>query len=180
MTNILQDNLDKFYSIQKNIDTFLLIINDKTISLRVIDWFVTNYSKKNSTFYLLYQKGKTKSIDNIKESRTVKFDVYNSYKSQLKSYSKKNFDPFCRRYRINKTYFTNDINTTVGQLNFFKWGIENYLFDYITKKYNQIELDMNNSIKYNKHVKKNKRKELSKSIYNGLNSKTIQTTLYFD
>ena len=48
------------------------------ISLRILDWFVTNYSKKNNT-----------TIGSIY--------VYNSYKSQLKAYSKKFFDPFCRR-----------------------------------------------------------------------------------
>jgi hypothetical protein len=36
------------------------------------------------------------------------------------------------------------METTIGQLNFFKWAIENKIVDYIVQNYDAIENDMNN------------------------------------
>jgi len=45
--NILMISLDKFYNNPSHYKQFIEIVNNKTkISLRIIDWFVTNYSKK--------------------------------------------------------------------------------------------------------------------------------------
>ena len=56
------------------------------------------------------------------------------YKLKLKAYSKHRFDPFCRWDRITVPYNeTSHIQTTIGQLNFFKWAIENYVIEYRTK-----------------------------------------------
>ncbi len=50
--SLLLNNLMKFYNKNNNLDKILPIINgESTISLRLIDWFVTNYSKK--TLYYL-------------------------------------------------------------------------------------------------------------------------------
>ena len=105
----------------------LPIINGiSTISLRIIDWFVTNYSKKYNTTIDKYKN----SNNNIKQ-----FLVFLNYKSQLKAYTKKQFDPFCRRERINFYYDKYNSNkfieTTVGQLNFFRWSILNNVLKYI-------------------------------------------------
>jgi hypothetical protein len=63
---------------------------------------------------------------------------------KLKAYSKKRFDPFCRWDRITVPYDNNSyIETTIGQLNFFKWAIENNILDYIQENYTAIEKDMN-------------------------------------
>ena len=35
------------------------------------------------------------------------------------------------------------METTIGQLNFFKWAIENKIVDYIKNNYETIETDMN-------------------------------------
>ena len=109
--DFLMISLDKFYKNPDNINILKPIINGKSkLSLRVIDWFVTNYSKKFGTSYIL---------DNSN------LMVYLDYKSQLKAYSKKQFDPFCRRERIiYKDNDNNEIITTVGQLNFFRWAIK--------------------------------------------------------
>ena len=110
-------------------------------------------------------------------------NVYTSYKSQLKSYSKKFFDPFCRRERINITMNDSNIVTTIGQLNFFKWAIDNKILDYINDKYGQIDKDMNTCMVIHNNIKKNsnkKRKELSKSSFLGLNSHNSGIVLYFD
>jgi hypothetical protein len=71
---------------------------------------------------------------------------------KLKAYSKKRFDPFCRWDRITIPY--NDgafIQTTIGQLNFFKWAIENDVVHYIEENYQTIENDMNSRNSTSKH-----------------------------
>lgn len=136
--DLLLDNLKKYYKTttdgvfnpNNNLDKMLKIITgDSKISLRIIDWFTTNYAKKYFTNYMLNEK---------------RFIVYNDYKLKLKAYSKKRFDPFCR---YEKTMFPYDnekyIETTIGQLNFFKWSIENKIVDYIEENYDAIERDMN-------------------------------------
>lgn len=73
-----------------------------------------------------------------------RFKVYNDYKLKLKAYSKKRFDPFCRWDRVTIPYDNEQyMETTIGQLNFFKWAIENNIIDYIKNNYETIENDMN-------------------------------------
>ena len=61
------------------------------------------------------------------------FSVHVAYKSSLDGYSKKLFDPFCRADKITYTIpgTTNEIHTTVAQLNFIRWCIKNNIIDYI-------------------------------------------------
>ena len=105
------------------------------------------------------------------------------YKSQLKSYSKKKFDPFCRRDRINFNCNNINIETTMGQLNFFKWAIDNMVIEYITLNNKDIENDMNicyNSNKKDKNTTdRKKRQELSKSASRGLNATSHKIKLDF-
>lgn len=137
---LIMNSIKSFFS-EDNINTILPILMGNTkISLRIIDWFVTNYSKKNNINYIL-----SKNNDNIL------FNVFINYKLQLKAYTKKQFDPFCRRNRIN-FYFdeTEFITTTVGQLNFFRWALLNNVIDYIITNYKEIEFDMNENTKKSK------------------------------
>jgi hypothetical protein len=122
-------------------DYMLRIINGESkISLRIIDWFATNYAKKYYTLYSIHNTGR-------------RFKVYVDYKLKLKAYSKKRFDPFCRWDRINVPYKDDKyIQTTIGQLNFFKWALENDVIRYIEENYANIEKDMNNR---NSNAKKN-------------------------
>lgn len=131
---LLQKCLD-FYKKNNNLDTMLQIINGESkISLRIVDWFATNYAKKNYTLYDLEgSNGETK-----------RFKVYMDYKLKLKAYSKRRFDPFCRWERITIPYKNDShIQTTIGQLNFFKWALENKVIEYIEQNYDEIENDMN-------------------------------------
>ena len=115
-------------------------------------------------------------------------NVYHSYKSQLKAYSKQKFDPFCRRERIVFTSPGGSIETTVGQLNFFKWALNNLVIDYIETHKQDIEDDMNDSLKSIKlkyDVKNNKgtrkkRQELSLSASRGLNRNQVSVLLDFN
>ena len=119
--SLLLEGLTRFYNKNNNINKILSIINGQSnISLRLIDWFVTNYSKKYYTFYDIAEEGCNKR----------RFKVYIDYKLKLKAYSKKRFDPFCRWDRITIPYGKDtSIQTTIGQLNFFRWILENKVID---------------------------------------------------
>ena len=138
-------SLKDFYSNENNFSMLLSIINGESkISLRLIDWFITNYCKNNK------DKTNDKNI-NI---------IYQNYRAQLKAYKKIKFDPFRRRQRI--MFFFNDneyMNTTIGQLNFFKWAIENKLLDYLSSRLEELENLMNI---YQKDVKKKKEEKCMK------------------
>ena len=182
MSNVLLNSLKEFYEIKENKNHLFDILNNtNNISLRIIDWFVTNYSKKNNTSYLINNK---ELINDENSENAKQFNVYYSYKAQLKSYSKKQFDPFCRRNRIEFTIDGENIISTIGQLNFFKWAINNLILDYIKINYKDIEEDMN--ICYNNiHKKKEtnirkKRQEISKSATRGLNSNNIKVLIDFN
>ena len=174
---LLLNKLMDFYRKDNNIDKILPIINGEyKISLRLIDWFVTNYSKKHYTCYTLPDKEKTR-----------RFKVYVDYKLKLKAYSKKRFDPFCRWDRINIPYKNGKyIQTTIGQLNFFKWALENNIINYIEENYEKIEKDMNNrnsNSKKNKSSKENERKkreELSVSASKSIKKEDIEIIVSFD
>jgi len=146
--DLLLLTLREFFNDKKNIQKMLKILHGESeISLRILDWFTTNYSKKYNISY-----------DFKYNSNLQKFIVYLEYKSQLKAYSKKEFDPFCRRERIMfQEKEGNEFTTTVGQLNFFRWAIENKILDYVEENFDKISKDMNQSIHH--LYRKNKKKE---------------------
>lgn len=145
----------------------LAVINGTTnISLRIMDWFVTNYSKKHYTVYDLEGSG----------TPPKRFKVYVDYKLKLRAYSKKRFDPFCRWERINVPHMggTTYIQTTLGQLNFFKWAIENQVLRYIHDNYSVIESDMN--IRNNTSRKMAKSHQTSSATVDGCEIKLDKPT----
>ena len=175
--DLLLNNLLEFYKLNNNMDRMLNIINGESkISLRIIDWFATNYAKK---YYTVYQLQNT----------TNRFKVYNDYKLKLKAYSKKRFDPFCRWERISIPYKQDaHIQTTIGQLNFFKWALENYVIDYIEQNYTCIEKDMNNRNSTSKNricdgknnKTRKKREELSVSASKSIKKEKVEIIVKFD
>ncbi len=150
---LLLNNLMQFYDVPENIEKLVDIVGGNSrISLRIVDWFVTNYAKKYYTNYVISMK--TGIVrDTIEQT---KFKVYDKYKLQLKAYSKRRFDPFCRWDRISIPYKDDTfLETTLGQLNFFKWAIEHYVLEYIAENYDDIEQDMNTRNGGTKRAKKN-------------------------
>lgn len=155
--------LEKFYGNADNVQTVKDILDGKSnLSLRLIDWFVTNYAKKFNTSFIT-RNGK----------HTI---VYLSYKSHLKAYSKKMFDPFCRSKRIKFMGF----DTTVGQLNFFEWAITDDILDYLQKNHDHIHMDMETRLKEAEPELHRKRHELSKSATNSLRCHDVRVTVKFD
>jgi len=177
--NLLLDTLLKFYGKNDNLSKILPIINGHSVeSLRLIDWFVTNYAKAKFIGYDLMDK----------HGRVKRFKVYIDYKLKLKAYSKKRFDPFCRWDRIVIPYKKDmHIQTTIGQLNFFKWALENKIIDYIKEHLDEIEKDQakRNSTSKNRIVKKKtktrkKRQELSCSATKSIRKEEVKIVVKFD
>lgn len=208
--DLLMNSLDIFFSKPENIIRIVPIIEGiNNISLRIIDWFVTNYSKKNNTSYIIDSRDNT-LLANPTDYDPIyckEFIVYLDYKLQLKAYSKKQFDPFCRRSRIDYAYNKSDVLrhlsnstdpslvaffknhsgsfiTTVGQLNFFKWILNSNIVEYIMLHLKVIETDMNNCYKKqysNKNTKgRKKRHELSVSATKSLNRSNVKVVVSFN
>jgi len=178
-----------FYKVNDNLAKMLKIITGESkISLRIVDWFATNYAKKYYTLYPIED-----SFGNVR-----RFKVYVDYKLKLKAYSKKKFDPFCRWDRISIPFKDDSyIETTIGQLNFFKWTFENDVIKYIEQNYEAIEKDMNNrnstakrkepienaesanSISVNTKTRK-KREELSVSATKSIKKEKVEIVVKFN
>ena len=221
--NILLNQLKLFYQDEYILNNLFRILNhnnlfkkskENKISLRLIDWFVTNYCKKNK---IIIQKN---------NNRNEYLNIYNSYKSNLRAFSKQLFDPFRRKNilymiydntncdntntnKINITFSlqynklqSNYVKTTIGQINFFKWIIDNNIYEYIVEHKKIIEDDMIFSQKQNNYKKldknnliikkvknkngstteisRKKRIELSKSVNKNMYLDNHEITLYFD
>lgn len=123
-------SLQRFYSTHPDISKVLTYLEgDAPLSLRIIDWFVTKYSRKCFVRYPLHGQ---------------EFLVYLSYKGQLKAYSKQYFDPNCRRERILfKIPDHEAFMTTIGKLNFFRWALETKILDYIEEHQEEIRTGYN-------------------------------------
>ena len=176
---LLLNKLLDFYKDDDNLNRMLKIITGESkISLRIVDWFATNYAKKNYTLYQLTNQ----------YGENIRFKVYFDYKLNLDAYSKKKFDPFCRWERIsipckNGTF----IETTIGQLNFFKWAIENKVIEYIEENYDVIEKDMNSRNSTSKRKEaltdntktRKKREELSVSAIKSMKKEDVEIVVKF-
>ena len=175
--SLLLENLMNYYNKNGNLEKILKIINGEApLSLRLIDWFATNYSKKFFTVYMLKNE----------QGKEYRFKVYIDYKLKLKAYSKKRFDPFCRWDRINIPFKEDTyVQTTIGQLNFFRWVLENKILDYIDKHYDEINKDMikRNSTTKNRKEKGNQtrktREELSVSASKSIKRETVEIVVSF-
>ena len=116
-SDLLLEALRRFFEVPEHTQQLKDILEHRRgVSLRNLEWFVTNYSRQTNVTYTT-PTGR-------------QFTVHVAYKSSLDGYSKKFFDPFCRTERIEFQGFT----TTVAQLNFIRWCIVNGIVDYITEK----------------------------------------------
>jgi hypothetical protein len=146
---ILDKNKRFFSTNYKYLKEMLTIIKGESeISIRILDWFVANYSKKNDIFYKIKING-----------REELFSVNNEYKNQLSGYSKMYFDPFCRKKKVIYTYKRQGKKpiifiSSIGQLNFFQWALKNKVIKYVLLHLKEIEQDMKETVKHNKEMKK--------------------------
>jgi hypothetical protein len=172
LQDITLRNLYDFFLQNDSINKVLPIItSNSNISIRVLDWFVTNYSKK---FNIIYE------LPDANNNCDRFFNVYLQYKCQLKGYKKKLFDPFCRKQRIAFYYAENKCAvTTIGQLNFFKWAMTYGILEYVEKNLQVITSDM---IKSNKDIikkYKNNNKEITLNSSSDQQNNKIYDDLIF-
>jgi hypothetical protein len=184
---LLLKNLLHFYNEDdnKNLKIMMNIINGESrISLRIIDWFITNYSKLYYTVYPVI----------LNNDEIMRFKVHDQYKNKLKSFSKKRFDIFCRHQRISIVYDKEKnlyLESTIAQLNCFKWVIENCILNFIEDNFDDILLDMNlrNSTNQSKKSRdeiqdnnktRKKRQELSVSAVKTLKKEYVHIVMKFN
>ena len=162
----LEVSLREFFDNDENTSTMLKIIHNELMSLRTLDWFVSNYSKKKNIMF-------TTSSGRL-------FNVFMEYKSQLKSYSKKMFDPFCRCKRIK----FKGLDTTVGQLNFFEWVISDEILAHLETHREAVHADMESRLQELKDTTdkdtRRKRHELSNSATNILSRHNVTVKVSFE
>jgi len=134
---LLLNSLKKFFNEDRFKIVLPIITGSSKISLRVIDWFVTNYSKKNQIIYKIKENDEECYIN-----------IYTHYKSQLNAYGKKYIDPFCRgKDRILfKVSESQCVLTNLSQLNFFRWAVQYNVIQYIDINYSIIVKDMNETL----------------------------------
>lgn len=133
-TNLMIQTLAQFYNTTEHLMRVLPILRrNSPVSLRILDWFIVNYANEKQTVYEI--------------SGGRQFDVYASYKEQLQTFSKKMFDPFRRKARIYLDLGgTEGIETTVGQLCFFRWCLQNGVVDYVEAHLSEINQHMRESL----------------------------------
>lgn len=158
-------NVAKFYEDRENLTKLTEILTKQSdLSLRLFDWLVTNYAKKHNVVY-------TRSDGHV-------VNVYSEYRNWLRGYSKRNFDPFKRRERIEFIDINGDtLLTTVGQLNFFKFVIESKILDYMNEHLISIEKDMLANV--GNSAKKRERKELNKAAISRCTKTRLTVTVNF-
>lgn len=141
LINEFYDNLD-----DKIIHKIIDIINRKSkISLRLIEWFVSKYSQNH--------------MIEIYDNNGAPLNIYNSYHIKTKVYEKKYFDLFRRVNVINYKFKNNDnmeIETTISQLNFFKWLLENNIYKYIEDNRELLSKLMSNDNAIERDIRKRK------------------------
>lgn len=151
-----------------------LVTQESVISLRALDWLVTNYSKKNNIV--------------CRTKNGTLFNIYHGYKTALSHFRRRNFDPFRRRQRIFLNHKGNDFETTVGQCNFIHWAYQTGVLQYAIDNSNEIEKDMNVAALTNKTERKNqkekgiphRRRELSKAPIAKCSVYKIESHVVFD
>lgn len=129
---LLNSVLQWFNAERARVQTFSDIVSHKNgLSLRIIDWLITNFSK---TFSVAI------------ESEGLPRNLRGDYHKNLSAHNKKNFDPFARRQRIRIILFGEEQRvSTIGQLNFFRWFLSKNLVGFIIKNKALIEKHMKES-----------------------------------
>tara|TARA_B110000046_G_scaffold177513_1_gene204383 strand:- start:4061 stop:4735 length:675 start_codon:yes stop_codon:yes gene_type:complete len=140
------------------------VIQSSPVSLRALDWLVTNYSKARNVVCVTPQ------------NRI--FNIFKEYKLALAIYRRRNFDPFRRRLRISYVLDGVTHSTTVGQANFMQWAHKNGVLRFAASFHQEIEKDMNAASAHSRtRTGRLKRQELSTAPTSRCNVYKIASTL---
>jgi len=140
-------SINSFYNLNEKYKLILKDIIDgkHELSLRMIDWLVTRYAKNNNIIFWINDSDNIyyNLPDNYETEKFKKITLYLDYRAQLKSFKKFNFDAFRRHERITFNIDKDEeIETTIGQLNFFKWAFNNKIIIYAIENQKKIYENM--------------------------------------
>lgn len=116
------------------------IDGESIVSLRMLDWLVTNYAKRRALC--------------VTTTAGKRVHVYEDYRAALATFRRRNFDPFCRSRRRTGQGETVDHcvvlreaerthSTSLGQLNFMIWAVQRGVLQYARQHAQQLQRDMN-------------------------------------
>ncbi len=147
---VLLESIIEYYNNHPDvIKKFISIVKRKNgMSLRVIDYLCTNFSKEHSI------------VIGTKDGHIPR-DLNSDYQKNLNAYNKKYLDPFSRRHKIVITVsYENGLSeeraSSIGQMNFFRWFFNNNIDQYLSSEKNKIEAHMKKSENESRKNKKRK------------------------
>jgi hypothetical protein len=107
-----------------------LVDQTSAVSLRALDWTVTNWSKQHNV--VCRSLGKDELVN-----------VHHAYRTTLSFWRRKLFDPFRRRRRIKVLCEGEELTTTLGQANFILFIYKTGILSYVLNNLETIEANMN-------------------------------------
>jgi len=176
MEKFMLESLLKFFSDPEHFSS-LKRYRDKggKVSVSLLDWFTVNYAKKNGVRYQIKKNGRRKNVL-----------VEQSYNAALHAHTKEYFDPFARGSKQGKGFLIqnekgDEITTTVRQLNFFRWAINNGVIEYVDRHVEEIYKDMcERSNRGKKKSAEHKKQQLSVSASKSLGIHQVKMTVKFE
>ena len=147
------------------------------ISLRMLDWLVTNFAKQ-------------RALRIWHESDGV--DVHDEYRMALSVYRRRNFDPFCRGtmrgvdgatkdFTICVAHAGESYRTSIGQVNFMDWAVSRGVIAYAQTHSDTVVRDMNRAAAQARQARKRSSTRLTLSqppaskcrVFNGVRTMAV-------
>ena len=122
-----------------------LIEQTSPVSLRALDWCVTNWSKSRNVVCHSQNAGQETNI-------------HHSYRDMLSHWKRRLFDPFRRRSRVDVMVDGKTYETTLGQANFALWIFQSGTYAYVLGHILDIESNMNAVSQTQKLIRKEARR----------------------
>lgn len=130
----LYDLLDKFFTEEHLKDIIIPILSHKRpIRMRTLEYLVTTYAPIHNVQYRRDERDLTP------------WNLYESYRRELKFGNKKKVDMYKRGAKFPFRKGNSEITTSVSQLGFFRWAIQNKVIDWAMAHSEAIKKEMTRS-----------------------------------
>jgi len=121
--------ITKYFANQQNFKMLKELNSNRQMQPRLIDFFMTQYSKASPQFFVHRVGGVYVGVA----------DVYSSYKLQLKGFHKKAFNLFDKKKQKNIKYNNDFVEMSVPRLHVYKWLIDNDIHSLIKRNLGEIQ-----------------------------------------